>query len=187
MNMFQRLPASTMQLRWRTRANQECLNSYLYDGRWHLTKHRLSHYLGRVQFRSALCSRDGDGLLLHHWEQRGLDIKVRYPFPKLPPAATDCSCSNIYPTTEAPRFIKGHAINLAFAGLTFVMTSLIMFVHWRDNRARDAISYAHPDGRDVDPANLDSEEEKIRWGYQGMSRDELLRLGDKHRGFRYVL
>jgi hypothetical protein len=95
--------------------------------------------------------------------------------------------SNIYPTAEAPRFIKGHAINLGFAALTFVMTSAIMFVHWRDNKARDAISYAHPDGRDVDPKHLDSEEEKARWGYQGMTREELLRLGDKHKGFRYVL
>lgn len=95
--------------------------------------------------------------------------------------------SNIYPTAEAPRFIKGHAINLGFAGLTFIMTSLIIYCNWRDNRARDAISVAHPDGRDVDPALLDSEEEKARWGYQGMSREQLLRLGDKHKGFRYVI
>jgi len=95
--------------------------------------------------------------------------------------------SNIYPTTEGPRFIKGHAINLGFAALTFVMTSLIMFVNWRANKRRDAISYAHPDGRDVDPARLDTEEEKTRWGYQGMSRDQLLALGDRHNGFRYVI
>jgi hypothetical protein len=63
-----------------------------------------------------------------------------------------------------------------------------MFVHWRDNKARDAISYAHPDGRDVDPKTLDSEDEKRRWGYDAsMTREDLLRLGDKHRGFRYVI
>lgn len=95
--------------------------------------------------------------------------------------------SNIYPSPEAPRFIKGHAINLGFAGLTFIMCSLIMFVNWRENKRRDAISYAHPDGRDVDPARLDTEEEKQRWGYQGMSRDEILNLGDRHKGFRYVV
>ena len=95
--------------------------------------------------------------------------------------------SNIYPTPEGPRFIKGHAINLGFASLTFIMTSAIMFVNWRENKARDAISYAHPDGRDVDPARLDHEDEKRRWGYEGMSRDELLELGDQHRGFRYVV
>ena len=95
--------------------------------------------------------------------------------------------SNIYPTAEAPRFIKGHAINLGFASLTFVMTSLIIFVNWRDNKARDAISVAHPDGRDVDPALLDSPEEKSRWGYDNMSKEDLLRLGDKHKGFRYIL
>lgn len=95
--------------------------------------------------------------------------------------------SNIYPTAESPRFVKGHAINLGFAGLTVIVTSLIMFINWRANRTRDAISYAHPDGRDVDPARLDHEEEKKRWGYEDMSHDELLRLGDLHKGFRYVI
>lgn len=95
--------------------------------------------------------------------------------------------SNIYPTAESPRFRKGHAINLGFAGLTFVMASLIMFINWRSNRAREAISHAHPDGRDVDPARLDSEGEKGRWGYQGLTREELLRLGDQHKGFRYII
>lgn len=95
--------------------------------------------------------------------------------------------SNIYPTKESPRFIKGHAINLGFAGLTFVLTSIIMFINWRANKSRDAISYAHPDGRDVDPAKLDDPEEKRRWGYEGMTGEEILMLGDRHKGFRYII
>lgn len=95
--------------------------------------------------------------------------------------------SNIYPTVESPRFIKGHAINLGFASLTFVLTSIIMFCNWRDNKARNAISYAHPDGRDVDPAKIDDPEEKKRWGYEGMSREQILLLGDQHKGFRYII
>lgn len=95
--------------------------------------------------------------------------------------------SNIYPTKEAPRFVKGHAINLGFAGLTMVMTSLIMWSNWRRNKARDAISFAHPDGRDVDPSLLDHPDEQKRWGYEGMTKDQLLALGDAHRGFRYVI
>lgn len=95
--------------------------------------------------------------------------------------------SNIYPTTEAPRFIKGHAINLGFASLTFILTSIIMFINWRANKARDAISYANPDGSDIDPSRLDSEEEKQRWGYQGMTREEIMQLGDRHNGFRYII
>lgn len=95
--------------------------------------------------------------------------------------------SNIYPSTESPRFIKGHAINLGFAGLTFITTSLLIFINWRANKARDAISYANPDGSSVDPARLDHEDEKKRWGYEGMNRDEIMALGDQHKGFRYVL
>lgn len=89
--------------------------------------------------------------------------------------------SNIYPTKESPRFIKGHAINLGFAALTFITTSLLMYVNWRDNKARDAISKAHMDGRDVDPTRFDSEAEKQRWGYEGYTRDQLMRLGDSVR------
>lgn len=95
--------------------------------------------------------------------------------------------SNIYPAVESPRYIKGHAINLAFACLTVLVTSLIMFCNWRDNKKRDAISFAHRDGRDVDPSRLDTEAEKQRWGYEGYTRDQLLRLGDKHNAFRYVI
>lgn len=94
--------------------------------------------------------------------------------------------SNIYPTKESPRFIKGHAINLAFAGVTIISASLIMLSHWNDNRKRDQISVAHPDGRDVDPSRLNTESEKQRWGYEGYTRDQLLALGDRHKGFRYV-
>jgi dipeptide/tripeptide permease len=94
--------------------------------------------------------------------------------------------SNIYPSTESPRFIKGHAINLAFAALTLVITSVIMIINVSENKRRDAISYAHPDGRDVDPLKLDTEEEKKRWGYENLTRQQLLELGDKHLGFRYI-
>lgn len=94
--------------------------------------------------------------------------------------------SNIYPATESPRYIKGHAINLAFAGLTLVTCSTIMLINIRENRRRDAISYANPDGSDVDPAKLDQEEEKARWGYQGYTKQQLLELGDRHLGFRYI-
>ena len=85
-----------------------------------------------------------------------------------------------------PQYIKGHAINLGFAAMTLVVTSTIMFLNIRENRRRNAISYAHLDGRDVDPLKLDQEEEKARWGYQGYTRQQLLELGDKHLGFRYV-
>lgn len=95
--------------------------------------------------------------------------------------------SNIYPSTESPRFIKGHSINLGFAGLTFITTSLIMLSNWNDNRKRDRISIAHPDGRDVDPSRLNTESEKQRWGYEGYTREQLLNLGDRHNGFRYII
>lgn len=61
-----------------------------------------------------------------------------------------------------------------------------MLINIRENRRRDAISKAHIDGRDVDPQKLDDEKEKARWGYQGYTKQELLELGDKHLGFRYV-
>lgn len=62
-----------------------------------------------------------------------------------------------------------------------------MFANYRENKARDAISYAHRDGSDVDPAHIDTEEERKRWGYEDLSREEIILLGDRHRGFRYMI
>lgn len=70
--------------------------------------------------------------------------------------------------------------------MTILVTSTISLINIRENRRRDAISYAHPDGRDVDPLKLDHEDEKARWGYQSLNRQQLLELGDRHLGFRYV-
>lgn len=94
--------------------------------------------------------------------------------------------SNVYPMTDAPRYIKGHAINLGFAAVAILSCAVLMFYNIRENRRRDAISYAHPDGRDVDPSRLDDEAEKKRWGYEGKTREELLSLGHRHLAFRYV-
>ncbi|PWN87159.1 putative MFS nicotinic acid transporter Tna1 [Acaromyces ingoldii] len=94
--------------------------------------------------------------------------------------------SNVYPMADAPRYIKGHAINLGFAAVAILSCAVLMFHNIRENRRRDAISYAHPDGRDVDPSRLDDEAEKKRWGYEGKTREELLSLGHRHLAFRYV-
>ncbi|PWN52676.1 MFS general substrate transporter [Violaceomyces palustris] len=101
--------------------------------------------------------------------------------------------SNIYPSKESPRFIKGHAISLCFACLAIVLALVLRWECRRQNLYRDqwveasSSSSTHPvRGGDVDMANPTSREEKEKWDYEHLTDREILELGDKHRGFRYI-
>jgi hypothetical protein len=47
----------------------------------------------------------------------------------------------------------GHSVNLAWSLLAVAMAGILMYDNWRKNKARDAVRYAHPDGRDFDYRN----------------------------------
>jgi hypothetical protein len=58
--------------------------------------------------------------------------------------------SVIYPAKQAPRYIQGHAVNLACAGMTIALATILMLDNIRKNRKRDAFRFADPDGSDFD-------------------------------------
>jgi len=92
----------------------------------------------------------------------------------------------IYPRAEAPRYIKGHAISLAFAGLAIVCSCVLMVAHHMENKKKDAL--VGKVGRDaVNPIKAGEPEEKQRWGLQGMATQDILKLGGEHPGFRRML
>lgn len=81
-------------------------------------------------------------------------------------------------------FKPGHATAMAFCIMGFVMAAILTVANKKENARRDA-KYGAPPGRDEtvawdDPAHLK------QWGLEGMSRDEIIELGDKHPAFRYV-
>ncbi|PWN45399.1 transporter, partial [Ceraceosorus guamensis] len=88
--------------------------------------------------------------------------------------------SNVYPLAEAPRYFKGHGINLGFSVLAIACAVVLGLANMRENKQRDKISYANPDGSSADPLKANDEDEKARWGLTGMSREDIVLLGDKH-------
>ncbi|KAJ9106919.1 hypothetical protein QFC20_003928 [Naganishia adeliensis] len=95
--------------------------------------------------------------------------------------------SVLYPAADAPRYVKGHATNLAFAFLAITMASILMYDNWRKNKARDAFRFAHPDGRDFDYRNATTAAEKEKWGISHLRDDQVLALGHNHPAFRFQL
>jgi predicted MFS family arabinose efflux permease len=109
----------------------------------------------------------------------------------------------LYRTQDAPRFILGHAINLGFCILGLISVVILLFGLRTENRRRDRLygptNYssmmlvsAQPmsNGTEVqrsDIFDLDNEENKRRWGYENMSKKEILDLGDQHAAWRYIL
>jgi hypothetical protein len=65
--------------------------------------------------------------------------------------------SNVYPLTDAPRYIKGHSINLAFTVLAMACATVLGIANYRENKRRDALCYAKPDGSSADPLKADDE------------------------------
>lgn len=91
----------------------------------------------------------------------------------------------MYPTTEAPRFYKGHSVAIGFAFMAIVCAVILMTSNSRENARRDRLyGPVARDGRDNNPLRQDNAELMKKWGLEGMSRDEILDLGDHHPGYR---
>ncbi|CAO1615864.1 unnamed protein product [Parajaminaea phylloscopi] len=94
--------------------------------------------------------------------------------------------SNVYPKKEAPRYVKGHAINLAFSALAILCAITLAIANRRINAQRDKIHPASLDGRDVQASKLGEPAEKKKWGLEHLSTKEIVELGDRHPAFRLV-
>ena len=108
----------------------------------------------------------------------------------------------LYRTQDAPRFILGHAINLGFCVLSLVSVVILLFGLRAENRRRDRLygltqsSFVLMDPESIsngtevqcpDTIDIGSEENRRRWGYENMSEQEILDLGDQHAAWRYIL
>ncbi|KAF9502925.1 hypothetical protein BS47DRAFT_1356583 [Hydnum rufescens UP504] len=96
--------------------------------------------------------------------------------------------SNVYPSSAAPRYFRGHGIVLAFSFLAIVCVSILMVSNSRENARRDRVyGVAAPDGSDAHPHKVLIPDQKATWGLEGLSELQIIELGDRHPGFRYVL
>ncbi|OCF76535.1 hypothetical protein I204_02232 [Kwoniella mangroviensis CBS 8886] len=93
--------------------------------------------------------------------------------------------SQAYRNKDAPRFLPGHATALAFCLLNFTMAVILYFGVKRENKRRD-LKYGPPPRPD-EVFEFEDPEYQAKWGLQGMSRKEIVELGDDHPAFRYML
>ena len=99
----------------------------------------------------------------------------------------------IYRSEHAPRFIMGHAINLAFCALAIVCTTILIIALHLENRRRDRIYGPVTDIVNT-PTNtmenifvLGTAEDRRRWGYENRSEQQIRDLGDQHAAWRYII
>jgi hypothetical protein len=90
-----------------------------------------------------------------------------------------------YRTADKPYFRPGHGSALAFAALNAI-TSVILILGMRAvNKKREAEFGPAPGPEETH--DVDDPEYRARWGLEGMSRNDILNLGDDHPAFRYIL
>jgi len=96
--------------------------------------------------------------------------------------------SNVYPSNTGPRYIEGHAIAVAFSAMAVLCAVILYVANWRENARRTkAFGPAPEDGSDCSPLNVANEGILQKYGLEGMQPHEVLKLGDRHPAFRYVL
>lgn len=114
--------------------------------------------------------------------------------------------SNVYPAGDAPRYIRGHTIALAFS-VSVNVSQFVVFHLWLiflffkvlaivlsvfmgmynklENDRRDrTYGVPNPDGSDCSPAYADHPDRLKRWGLEGKTQIEIIELGDSHPAFR---
>jgi hypothetical protein len=96
--------------------------------------------------------------------------------------------SQVYRSEHAPRYYPGHGTAVGFCLANFTMAALLWWHLARENKRRDeAYGVPNPDVEDEGANDIDSPRYIEKWGLEGMSRTEIIELGENHPGYRYVL
>lgn len=91
--------------------------------------------------------------------------------------------SNVYPSPTAPRFFEGHGVAIGFGFLAIACSIIITTANRIENARRDALyGPVAADGSDADGDKVLSPERLRDWGLEGLTKVEIIELGDKHPG-----
>ncbi|WRT65182.1 uncharacterized protein IL334_002125 [Kwoniella shivajii] len=93
--------------------------------------------------------------------------------------------SQVYRTKDSPRFLVGQGVTFGFSVICFIASVVMYFGLQRENRRREK-TYGPAPGPGESNEWL-SEEGKKRWGLEGMSREQIVELGDAHPAHRFIL
>ena len=75
--------------------------------------------------------------------------------------------SQLYPTSEGPRYVKGHAVTLALVGMSAVIYASMSLYFVRRNQERRA--------------------GKEDWKMAGKTEEEIAEMGDENPRYMYVI
>ncbi|WOO84993.1 putative transporterc [Vanrija pseudolonga] len=89
------------------------------------------------------------------------------------------------PTNGQVPYLPGHATAMAFAAANVITSVILWFFMRRENQRRER-EYGPAPGPD-EQHNIDDPAYRAKWGLEGMSRDDILNLGDDHPAFRFIL
>jgi len=93
-----------------------------------------------------------------------------------------------YPSSDSPRFIKGHGVTLGFSVLAMILSSVLMYHNYTENKRKDRV-YGIParDGSDCSPEKASDPTLLRAWNMDDKSASDIIALGDRHPAFRYIL
>ncbi|GJJ10366.1 hypothetical protein Clacol_004592 [Clathrus columnatus] len=93
--------------------------------------------------------------------------------------------SNVYPASDAPRYIRGHSIALGFSVLSIIVAGGLSIYNYKENARRDRIyGRPNPDGSDCNILNIQDENKLKTYNLEEKTREEIIELGDRHPAFR---
>jgi len=92
--------------------------------------------------------------------------------------------SQAYRNKDSPGFKVGHGTALAFAAMNGITAAIMYIALNRENKRRDQVYGPAP--ADDEVHDFESEEYRRKWGLEGMTRDQIIDLGDKHPAYRYI-
>lgn len=91
--------------------------------------------------------------------------------------------SNVYPSRTAPRLFEGHSVSIGFEVMSIVCAVILTVANRIENTRRDVLyGPVAADGSDANPNKILTPEQRQKWGLEGLSRLEIIELGDKHPG-----
>jgi hypothetical protein len=91
--------------------------------------------------------------------------------------------SNVYPSHTAPRFFEGHGVAVGFSFMAIVCALIITIANRIENDRRDSLyGPVAADGSDANPNKVLTPEQCRNWGLEGLSKTQIIELGDKHPG-----
>lgn len=95
--------------------------------------------------------------------------------------------SQVYRAENSPRYYPGHGTAVGFCLANFTMAALLWWYLAKENNRRDK-AYGRPTSEaEGDHDDIDSPSYIEKWGLEGMTRTEIIELGENHPGYRYVL